>query len=147
MSAIPSDKNEPIRITGSWRHEQREVTCSTLLYSTAEQSLFCKAHHPVSFVRWASFRSRARIAIFVRLARHLDLVQSLLRAWGKGDGSSSGAKCLHSMNYPSGLTPGFKKQKENSNKRTGSESWVRKMLFELNSAWSTREIVDDSVAN
>ena len=61
------------------------------------------------------------------------------------DGSSSGAKRLH--NSPSGLTPGSKKQKSISNRKTGSERTVRKTLFELNSAWSTRENLEDSVAN
>ena len=61
--------------------------------------------------------------------------------------SSSGAKRLHSANSPSGLTPGSKKQKGNSIRKTGSERGVQKTLFELNSAWSTRETVEDSVAN
>lgn len=63
------------------------------------------------------------------------------------DGSSSGAKRLYSANSPSGLSPGSKKQKNNSNKKTLRETRVRKTLFELNSAWSTRENVEDSVAN
>ena len=63
------------------------------------------------------------------------------------DESSSGAKRLHSVNSPSGLTPGSKKQKENSIRKTGNERGVRKTLFELNSACSTRETVEDSVAN
>ena len=64
-----------------------------------------------------------------------------------GDGSSSEAELLHSANSPSGLTPGSKKQKDNSNKRTGSESRVQKTLFDLNSAWSMPENVEDWVAN
>ena len=63
------------------------------------------------------------------------------------DGSSSGAKRLHSASSPSGLTPGSKKQKSNSIRKTGSERPVRKTLFEFYSAWSTRENVEDSVTN
>ena len=63
------------------------------------------------------------------------------------DGSSSGAKRLHSASSPSGLTPGSKKQKSNSITNTRNERRVRKTLFELNSDWSTRENVEDSVAN
>ena len=65
------------------------------------------------------------------------------------DGSNSRAKHLklHSANSPRRLTPGSKKQKDNSNKKTGSERRVQKMLFELDSAGSTQENIEDLVAN
>ena len=58
MSAMPSpDKNEPSTITGSrfvgrnyTRHEQREFTCSAVLYGQQIYGLFCKTCPPVSFV-------------------------------------------------------------------------------------------------
>ena len=52
-----SNKNEPIRITGSrfvggnyTRHEQHEFTCSAVHYSREKYGLFCKTHPPVSLV-------------------------------------------------------------------------------------------------
>jgi len=64
-----------------------------------------------------------------------------------GSGSTSGTKRLNSTNSPSGLTPGSKEQKDNSNKETRSEKPVPKTLFELSSAWSMQENVEDLVAN
>ena len=57
MSAMPSpDKHEPSIITGSrfvggnyTRHEQREFTCSAVLYGRQIYGLFCKIRPPVSF--------------------------------------------------------------------------------------------------
>ena len=62
--------------------------------------------------------------------------------------SSGGNKRLHSQNYsPSGLTPGSKKQKGSSSRRAEGGSRSRKTLFQLNSAWSAQEKLDDSVVN
>ena len=57
MSTMPSpDKNEPSIITGSrflggnyTRHEQREFTCSAVLYIRQIYGLFCKIRPPDSF--------------------------------------------------------------------------------------------------
>ena len=62
--------------------------------------------------------------------------------------SSGGNKRLHTQNYsPSGLTPGSKKQKGSSSRRAEGGSRSRKTLFQLNSAWSAQEKLDDSVVN
>ena len=62
--------------------------------------------------------------------------------------SGGGNKRLHSQNYsPSGLTPGSKKQKGSSYRRAEGGSRSRKTLFQLNSAWSAQEKLDDSVVN
>ena len=62
--------------------------------------------------------------------------------------SGGGNKRLHTQNYsPSGLTPGSKKQKGSSSRRAEGGSRSRKTLFQLNSAWSAQEEVDDSVVN
>ena len=62
--------------------------------------------------------------------------------------SGGGNKRLHTQNYsPSGLTPGSKKQKGSSSLRAESGSRSRKTLFQLNSAWSAQEKLDDSVVN
>ena len=62
--------------------------------------------------------------------------------------SGGGNKRLHSQNYsPSGLTPGSKKQKGSSSRRAEGGSRSRKTLFQLNSAWSAQEKLDDSVVN
>ena len=62
--------------------------------------------------------------------------------------SGGGNKRLHTQNYsPSGLTPGSKKQKGSSYRRAEGGSRSRKTLFQLNSAWSTQEKLDDSVVN
>ena len=57
LSAMPSDKNESIRITESpfvgrnyTRHEQCEFTCRAVQYGRAKYSLFCKTCPPVLFV-------------------------------------------------------------------------------------------------
>ena len=62
--------------------------------------------------------------------------------------SGGGNKRLHSQNYSqSGLTPGSKKQKGSSSRRAEGGSRSRKTLFQLNSAWSAQEKLDDSVVN
>ena len=62
--------------------------------------------------------------------------------------SGGGNKRLHSQNYsPSGLTPGSKKQKGSSSRRAEGGSRSRKTLFQLNSAWSAQEKLDNSVVN
>ena len=62
--------------------------------------------------------------------------------------SGGGNKRLDSQNYlPSGLTPGSKKQKGSSYRRAEGGSRSRKTLFQLNSAWSAQEKLDDSVVN
>ena len=62
--------------------------------------------------------------------------------------SGGGNKRLHTQNYsPSGLTPGSKKQKGSSYRRAEGGSRSRKTLFQLNSAWSAQEKLDDSVVN
>ena len=59
-----------------------------------------------------------------------------------------GNKRLHSQNYsPSRLTPGNKKQKGSSSRRAEGGSRSSKTLFQLNSAWSAQEKLDDSVVN
>ena len=77
MSGMLSDKNELVRITGSsfvggnyTRHEQREFTCSAVQYGRAKYGLFCKICPPL-ILKWVSFRSRTRNAMFVHLACHL----------------------------------------------------------------------------
>ena len=48
-------------------------------------------------------------------------------------------------NSPSGFTPSSKKPKQIPTEN--SQSKAKKTLFELNSAWSERENVEDAVAN
>ena len=67
-----------------------------------------------------------------------------LRNLEAGDG---GSKRLHSDNSPSGLTPGSKKQRDTTSRERASGCRAKKSLFDLNSAWSERERVEDSVAN
>ena len=77
MSAMPSDKNEPIRITGSRfvggniTHDAKSVNlqCCTVRPSKIRFILFCKTRSLVR--KWVNSRSRTRNAIFVRLACHL----------------------------------------------------------------------------
>jgi len=68
-----------------------------------------------------------------------------LRDLEAGDGGS--IKRLHSDNSPSGLTPGSKKQRDTTSRERASGCRAKKSLFDLNSAWTERERVEDSVAN